>query len=326
MQDFLHHVPDTHTKVSTEVVETLIQSQQGRLFTGAMRLSFPVGETFLLTFLDGTKQNVYRYKDDQTEVVPQQAWSAMLDHPDASVACIKLSEDALRFVRVAHEAPVSRVERRHHSKQELTDLVPQWAADSQPSILRLQSDTADKLYLIARNSAPIIEELSWTGEDEFFSICDASFPAQLLLPEYRTTRYVSDGKHVIWQEYELRFAFSLLMRMMLNRFSELAGRILTERLAEQLSQHVTSGRIQIKITINGVANHQYFNSMADEIRVYIEILRQFRNDSATAIGVRLAENLVNEVLFKLDGPRQDLLKRHIYDPYMLDRTTGVGWR
>jgi hypothetical protein len=326
MQDFLQHFPDTYTKVSASFVETLVQSQRGELFTGAMRLHYPSGDSFLLTFLDGVQQKLYCYHGDQTEAAPQQAWSGILDRPDAFISFIKLSEDALRFVRVAHEAPVRKVERGNSSKQELTSSVSQWTTESLPSILRLQSDKTDRLYLIAGHSAPVIEELSWTGEDEYFSLCDASFPSQLALPEYHVIRFISDGAHEIWQEYELRFAFNLLMRMILLRFSELAGRILTERLCEQLSQHVADGRMRVKVTINGVTNHQYFNSMEDEIRLYMEILRSFREESATAIGKRLAENLVNEVLFKLDAHRKDLLKRHIYDPYMLDRTTGVGWR
>jgi hypothetical protein len=326
MQDFFQHFSDTYIKVSTGLVETLIQSQRGELFTGIMRLHYPSDEVLVLTFLDGVQQKLYRYQDNRMEAVPRQFWSNTLDRPDASIAFIKLSEEALRLLRVQFEAPVLKEEKSTFSRQELSSHVSNWAIGGSPSILRLQGENINKLYLIAGNSAPIIEELSWMEEEVHFSICDASFPNQLLSSECQVTRYVSDAAHDIWQEYELRFAFHLLMRFLLNRFSELAGRILAERLGEQLSQDVTDSRMNIKITINGVANHHYFNSMEDEIHVYFEILRRFREDAATAIGMRMADGLVRDTLFKLDVHQQDLLKRHIYDPYMLDRVTGVGWR
>ncbi|MFT3894860.1 MAG: hypothetical protein QM730_24790 [Anaerolineales bacterium] len=280
----------------------------------------------MLTFLRGASQKLYKCQEAEIEVVPSGLWSTTLDHPDASIAIVELSEEALRFVRVVCETPVLRTEKLICSGQALTGYVSTWSAGTSPSILRLQGEALDKLYLIAGNSAPIIEELSRIEAGVLFSVSDASFPNQLLQTQYQITRYISDGESSIWQEYDLRFAFSLLMRFLLNRFSELAGRILAERLGEQLSQYVAEDRVHLKISINGVANHQYFNSMEDEIGVYFKILRLFRDEAATAIGLRMSENLVRDILFKLDTRQQSLLKRYIYDPYMLDRVTGVGWR
>jgi len=227
---------------------------------------------------------------------------------------------------VTYEAPVSQVERVTCSTKELFGHVSRWSEDASPTILHLQGEKADNLYLIAGNSAPIIEKISWSGDEVHFSICDASFPTFLPLPEYRITRYISDGVHDIWQEYELRFAFNLLMRMLLNRFSDLAGRILTERLCEQMSHYVTDGRMNIRITINGVANHHYYNSMEDEIHVYLEIIRRFREEAGTAIGIRMVDNLIRETLFKIDPHRRELSTRYIFDQYVPDRVTGVVWR
>jgi len=313
MQDFLQHFRNTHVKVSPGFVETLIKTQREELFTGVMCLYYATGEFSLLTFLNGSQQKLYRNHEKGMEVVPQQAWADALDRPDASVAFIKLSEEALRFMRVTCEALVLHVERAIYSKEELLDHVSKWAVDGSPTILHLLAEKIDKFYLIDGNSAPIIEELSWVDDEAHFSICDASFPDFLLLHEYQMIRYASDGVQGIWQEYELRFAFNLLMRLMLNRFSDLAGRTLTERLCEQLTQYATDGRKNIRITINGVANHCYFNSLEDEVHVFREILHQFRVGAGSAIGVRLADDLAHDTLLKVDSHRRELLKRHIYD-------------
>jgi hypothetical protein len=318
MQDFLNHVPDSYIQVSPDRVETLIRSQKEESFTGVVHLRYPTGESLLSTFLSGIHQKLYHYQNGRWELVPQQSWSSTLDRPDASASVIQLSGDALRFLRVAFEAPILQTEKRTSSKQELSDHVARWATGSSPSILWLQGEQVDQLCLIAGNSAPIIEELSWVGNGVQYSIDDASFPSRLPLPEYQATRYISDGAHEIWQEYELRFAFNLWMRLMLNRFAELAGRILAERLGEQLSTYMADGKINVKITINGVANHHYFNSMEEEAGVYLEILRRFRDEAGTAVGARMADALTRDTLLKLDSHRQELLKRYVYDQYMLD--------
>jgi len=307
-------------------VETLIQSLQKERFTGTMRLHYPSDEAVLLTFLDGIQQKLYQCQESGNEIVPRQSWSAAVDRPDASIAVLKLSEEALRFLQVICEAPIFRAEKLICSGQVLAGYVSTWSAGNSPSILRLKNEKTDTLYLIAGNSAPVIEELSRMDNGVHFSLCDVSFPVHLPMPEYQVTRYVSDGAHVIWQEYELRFAFHLWIRFLFNRFTELAGRILAERLGEQLSQYVADGRVNFRITINGVVDHHYFSSMEDEARVYLEIIRWFRNEAGTAIGIRLADGLVRDTLLKLDSHRQGLLKRHIYDQYMLDRTAGEIWR
>jgi hypothetical protein len=325
MQDFLNHIPDRYIDLSPDRVETILRSQKDELFTGIMHLRYPTGKLHLLTFLSGIQQKLYHYQDGRWEFVPQQSWSSTLDQPDASASVIQLSEDALRFLRVAYESPILQTEKLNSSKQELSDHVARWAAGNSPSILHLQAEQADLLCLIAGNSAPIIEELSWVGNGVQYAKDDASFPSRLPLPEYQVTRYVSDGVHEIWQEYELRFAFNIWMRLMFNRFAELAGRILAERLGEQLTTYMTDGKMNVKISINGVANHQYFNSLEEEARVYLELLRRFRDEAGTAVGPRMADALTRDTLLKLDSHRQELLKRHVYDHYMLDdNAEGMG--
>jgi hypothetical protein len=326
MQDLFLHLSDTYIKVSHGFVETLIQTQREELFTGVMRLHYLSGETLLMTFLSGSQQNLYRCNENSTEVIPRQSWTEVLDHPDASVAFLSFPEDTLRFVRVICESPILEVEKATYSKQELSERVKNWAVTDSPVIIHVQAGDINRFYLIAGHSTPIIEELSLTGEEAHFSICDASFPMNLALPEFQVTRYVSDGEHDVWQEFELRFAFNPLMRMMLIRFSELAGRLLTDRLCEQLSQSARDGRMHIGITINGITNHHYYNSIEEATRMYFEIVRRFREEASTAIGMRMVDGLAHDTLIKLDPHRRELLKRHIYDRYGSDNLLGPGWR
>ena len=326
MQDFLRHIPVTNTNVSRSIVETLIKTRQEKLFTGVIYIKYSSDDAWLFTFLGGIQQKLYHLREQTMEADNSQSWKDMIDHPNTSVSILEFTEEALRSLRVACEAPILQMEQFSVPRDDLSDHVRKWSEEMTPTILYVSGERTEKLYLIAGNSAPVIEELSWTGEKARFSVCDASFPVHFPPADYRVKRYVSDGKHVIWQEYELRFAFGPLMRIMINRFSELAGRILAERLCEQISQYTRDDRMNITVSVNGVANRHYFNSIEDAAHIYLKILRKFREEAGTAIGVRMADGLARETLFKQDERRRKLLQRYIFDQYVLDYGQGMVWR
>jgi len=139
-------------------------------------------------------------------------------------------------------------------------------------------------------------------------------------------RYVSNREHEVWREYELRLAFNPLMRMLLNRFSELAGRALTERLCEQLSLWAREGGWNITVTTNGAVNRHYFDSLESATNVYSDLLRRFRQEAIRAIGSRMVDDISRESLIKLDPYRRELLTQHIYTQPGVGSVAGVVWR
>ncbi|HLO14246.1 MAG TPA: hypothetical protein VK206_05415 [Anaerolineales bacterium] len=326
MPDFSALIPEAYLSISTGYVETLIQSQREELSTGLMRLSYPSGENLLFSFLEGIQQKLYRCLEHKVEIVPRQAWLDALNRSNVSVGFMSLPADAMRFVRIVHETPVVRVEQSTYQPEELAIQSEKWAADQEPGIVYIQASGIKKYYLIAGHSTPIIEELSFVEDRAHFNIGDASFPQRLPKLDYQVTRYVSNRDHDLWREYELRLAFSPLMRMLFNRFSELAGRVLTERLCEQLSIWTRESGWNIVVTSNGVVNHHYFDSLDSAIGVYAEFLQHFRNEASHAIGARLVDNLARETLIKLDPYRRNLLTQHIYSQDGAGSVTGVVWR
>lgn len=318
MPDFSSIIPDTHLRASRGFVDALIQTQREELLTGLMRLHYPSGEHLVFTFLEGVQQKLYRSLEQNMEAIPRQSWSYLLDYPDASVSLVGLPMEGMRLMRVAYEAPILDVEQLNCSRDELLEYTRLWAAGRSPAIVHVQAGTINTIYLIAGNSAPIIEELSLAASQARFSLSDASFPKLLPQTDYAVTRYVSDRTHDVWQEYELRFAAHVLLRTLLNRFSELAGRVLTERLCEQLSLWMRDGGWNINVTLNGLTNRHYFESVEEAGSAYLEIMRRFNYEASPAIGARMADGISREVLLKLDANHQELLKRHIFDLYALD--------
>jgi hypothetical protein len=326
MLDFSHFISELHQNVSPGFIETLIQTQREELFTGLMRLSHSSDENLVFTFLEGTQQKLYHCSNTTIEMIPKQTWQDALNHQSTSVGFLRLPTEAMRFVRIVYEAPIRQVEESTFSREELADAAGTWTVDQNPAIVHVQGGNVNAYYLFAGHAIPVIEELSFITGKALFSISDTSFPQTLPKNDYQATRYTSTSEHDLWREHELRLAFHPFLRMLMNRFNELAGRVLTERLCEHLSTWVNEGGWDITVTSNGAVNRHYFDSFESAISFYFDLLHHFHSEASPAIGSRMADGLSREILVKLDPYRRELLTKHIYGQYGMGNVTCVGWR
>ena len=310
-------IPETHNNASPGFVDILIRTQREELFTGLMQLRYPSNESLVFTFVDGTEQNLYRCHENTTELVPRLAWSQTLGHSEAAVGLLKLSLEATRFMRVAYEAPVVRTEQMKLNTQELLGHAGKWVLEPEPAIVHVRTGEVDRIYLFADRSNLILEELSFVDGKVQFSISDSSFGRTLPEAEHQVVRYISNREHAVWREYELRLAFNPLVRMLMKRFSELAGRGLTERLCGHLSAWAREGGWNITISSNGAVNRQYFDTLEAAVNAYTDILRCFQSEVMPAVGPRLVEIMFRETLMKLPPNFRDILNQYIYGQYGL---------
>jgi hypothetical protein len=320
MPDFTSTLPDTHFRVSQRNLRTLLESYRQEQCTGLMRLRYPSGTDLVSTFLDGTQTGLYGCLNQKMEAIPRQSWTYAMDRPDASIAFLNLTVEAMRLARIAHEAPVLEMEQSQCTAHGLAGRVQDWAAGMSPVVLMIRSEQVERVYLIGGTSTPIIEELAIESGVSRFSVTDSAFPVALANEEYLVMGFVSDGDHELWQEYRLRYAFHPLVRMVINRFSQLAGRTLTERLCEQLSAWLQDQGWNMNTTINGLSNRHYFESIQQARSAYLAIMRRFNDQSSQAIGLRMAEGLWWETLLKMDPHRRDLLKKYFYNQDGLDHS------
>jgi hypothetical protein len=325
MPDLTSNLPDTHFRVPQRTLRSLLESYRQDQSTGLMRLRYPSGMDLVSTFLDGTQTGLYGCLNQRMEAIPRQSWTYAMDRPDASIAFLNLSVEAMRLARIAHEAPVLGVEQSQCTTRDLSGRVQDWAAGTSPIVLLTRSERVERVYLIAGNSTPIIEELAIEDGESRFSFTDSAFPTTLANEEYQVMWFDSDGDHELWLEYRLRYTFNPLVRMVINRFSQLAGRTLTERLCEQLSAWLRDQGWQMIITINGLSNRHYFETIQQAGSAYLALMRRFNDASSQAIGLRMAEELWWETLLKMDPQRRDLLKKYFYYQNGLDHS-GMAQR
>lgn len=324
MSDFSAIIPETHQNISFGYVEVLIQERRQELFSGLMRISYPTGENFVFMFLDGVQQKLYRCLELTTEIVSRHSWAQVLNRPGASVGFLPLSVDGLRLVRIIHEAPVLHKEQTSLSANELISRVRDWADNPEPSFIHICSGNIHRIRLLMGNPNLIIEELSVIAGQAGFSIGDVSFSQTLPNIEYKISRYVSTAEHHAWREYKLRLGFHSLMRMLITRFGEIAGRVLAERLGGQLTSWVSAGGWHMSINSNGVVNRQYFESLDDAVNVYVGILRQFQDEAGLAVGPRLVENFYREALAKLPLNFRDIVNQHIFAQFGTGSVTLIA--
>ncbi len=317
MPDFSAIIPETHPNISFGFLEVLIQDRRQELFSGLMRVSYPSGENLVFIFLDGVQQNLYRCTESATEIINRQSWLQVLNRPGASVGFLPMGVDGLRLMRVMHEAPVSQVEQTNLSNNELVDSFKAWADSSEPSFIHIRSGDTHHLHVFVGNPNLVVEELSVTDGQARFSVGGASSSQTLPMTNYNVSRYVSAAEHDTWREYKLRLAFHSLMRMLINRFGELAGRVLAERLGGQLTDWAGNSGWSMSINSNGVVNRQYFDSLNEAVNVYAGILRQFRDEASPAVGSRLVENMFRDSLGKLPANFGNVVSTYIYEQFGL---------
>jgi len=318
MPNFSAFIPEIHHGVSPGFVDVLIKTQRAELFTGLMKFCHPSNENLVFAFVDGVERELYRSNQSTTEKIPRSDWSKTLFSSDSSVGLLPLSLEAMRVVQVAHEAPVLRVEQMNLDSLELLDQADKWELDPEPSVVHVHTSQADSFYLCANRSNLVLEEIVFVGGKVQFSISNSSFAQSLPQGTHQVTRYVSVRDHAAWHGYELRMAFMPLMRMLMQRFSELAGRGLTERLGEQLSSWARGGGWNMTFSGNGVINREYFDSVDEAVNAYKDLLGRFQMETGRAIGPRMVENISREVLFKLDASTRELLMHYLFTHYGLD--------
>jgi hypothetical protein len=174
------------------------------------------------------------------------------------------------------------------------------------------------MFLLANCTNSAVESISFVDGKVQYSISDG-FPTPEALPGgLRVRRYVGTQLYPVWQEYELRLAINPLVRMLMQRFGELAGRALTERLGDQLSAWARGGGWNISLSSDGITNRQYFDSLAAAVEAYTDILHRFQDEAGTAVGLRMTESILRDVLFRLDVNCRELLLQHIFTQ------SGVG--
>lgn len=319
MPDFSAFIPETNRDISSGYVETLIQARREELFTGLMRLHYSSGESLVFFFLEGNQQKLYRCTEDTVDVIPKQLWSDSINRSSLSAGFLRLPLEGIRLLRVAYEAPVVRVEKSIMAPERFIEMARKWASEPKPSIVHVQGDAVNKLYLIAGNSTPVVEELFFGGAGGArFSIIDASFTQTLPSVEYSVTRYIGNPDNETWQQYELRIAFTPLFRMLLGRFGELAGRALMGRLCERLSIWAAENDWNVAITSNGIVDRQYFETLENSVKFYADLIRCFQAEASPALGPRLVDGISRDVLVKLSPHHRELIIRHIYSQ------SGVG--
>lgn len=322
MPDVSTTIPIEHLGVSGHFIETALQEQREKKFTGLMRLHSPSGENLVGSFLDGVQLRLYRSNGQVMEVIPRQSWSTSMDRPGASIGFLSMPLEALRAMRIVLETPVAQVESRLYSIQELLTSAGKWMADVSPSVIHVQSETINNLYLIPSYSTSILEELDIDEKQVRYSINDVSFPNAIPPFDYDVTRYVCVQDADVWQEFGLRLAFSSLMRMLTARFGDLAGRILTERLCQQLSTMTGEKNWNINATSNGVVHHHFFETLDDAKVAYLEIVNNFNDLASPAIGPRMATGIVRDILPRLNPYHRALLQQHVYGSTV--RTGGIS--
>ena len=312
MKDLFLSLPVVHQHISTGFVNALIQRHRQELFTGVMITNYPSGEIFASIFCEGDHLELCQCLEESNLNIPRQNWQTELGRPDANASLLPLSVEGLRVVQLFLETVPESAERFSFSSFELPGQLKRWSSMKEGSLVLLGSNQFTSIVAASGFDDSTLECVDViNGAAHYVS---RNLSSRVFFPggEYKVTRYLCSNKQDTWRENELRLAFNIFVQNLIARFQELAGRILTERLCNQLSIWSSGRGWNISIGSHNVSNRQFFMSLGQAVRAYHGIIKRFQEESQLAIGPRLAENLLLEVLGKMKTHQRELLAEHLY--------------
>lgn len=320
MKDLFSSLPVVRQHVSTGFVHALIQRHRQELFTGVMVTKYPSGEMFTSVFCEGDHLGLFQCLEETNLNIPRKNWLVELDRADANASLLPLPVEGLRVFQLFLESVPDSAERSSFSSFELPGQLKRWSSLREGSLVWISSNQFASIISIAGFGNSTLECVDiLDGSAHFFR---RNLNSRISFPdgEYKVVRYICSYKQDVWRENGLRLAFNPLIQALIARFQELAGRILAERLCNQLSGWCAGRGWNISIGSNIVTNRQFFVSLEQAVRVYHGIIRRFQEESTLAIGPRLAENLLLEGLAKVETHQRKLLVEHLYSQDALGDT------
>jgi len=315
MKDLFSSLPLLHQHVSAGFVNALIQLHRQEIFTGVMITKYPAGEMFASLFWEGDHLDLFQCLEEANLNIPRQNWHVELDRANADASLLPLTVEGLRVFQMFLELAVDGAEQPLLSSVELPGRLEKWSFLKEGSLVWISSSQFASILSITGFGDPNFECVDIVDGSAHFSHRNANYQDAFADGEYKVVRFTCSNKQDVWRENGLRLAFNPLMQVLIARFQELAGRILAERLCDQLSRWCAGGGWRISIGSTGVTDHQIFVSLGQAVRAYHGIVRRFQEESSLAIGPRLAENLLREVLAKMEAHQRELLVEHLYDQH-----------
>ena len=312
MQDLFSSLPILHQHVSAGYVNALIQTNRQELFTGVMVAKYPAGEMFGSVFWEGDHLGLFQCLEEMNLNIPRQNWHVELERADADVSLLALTVDELRVFQMFLESVTDGAEQSVLSSVELSTQLKDWSSLKKCCLVWIRSSQFASIISIEGFGDSALECVDIVNGSAHFSRRNMNNREAFADGEYQVVHYACPSKQDVWHEHGLRLAFNLLTQALIARFQELAGRILAERLCDQLSNWCAGGRWKISIAGSGVTNRHFFVSLEQAVRAYHGIIRRFQEESSLAIGTRLAENLLREVLAKMETHPRELLVEHLF--------------
>ena len=323
MKDLFSSLPVIHQHVSAGYVNALIQMRRQELFTGVMVTKYPAGEMLASLFWEGDHLGLFQCFEETNLSIPSQNWPLELERADADASLLTLTVEGLRVLQMFLELAVGGGEQSLLSSVELPDRLKKWSLLKEGGLVRISSSQFASIISIAGFADPNLECVDIVDGSAHFSRRNVNNQDAFGSGEYQVVRYTCSNEQDVWRENGLRLAFNPLVQALIARFQELAGRILAERLCDQLSRWCAGGGWKISIGSNGVTDHQFFASLTQAVRAYHGIIRRFQEESSLAIGPRLAENLLREVLEKMETHPRELLVEHLFGRHGLSDSAVV---
>ncbi len=297
--------PD-ETTLSSEEIQSLLDSYAAQKKTGLLRLTYALDKRLYFLFKLGVPVNVYLVTPERwEEFSPKNSASWIRSAENASVKTLPLSLEGQRVVKTLIQSQ-NILETKILKNQEISTKIAEVKSSGEAALLRFRWQNASGAALIHGEESRFVFFSPKAALDEQGD-CWAFYEWEE--PECALTVFAPDLEEGAWGEYFLRRAFKKICDLSLARFETLAGQGLVESLSRLINLSASRQLVEIYIARGELIENELFASPRQALYNYRRMQAEMFEHFSSVIGSPLYVQTIKEAAAHLPPPEIQTLRK-----------------
>lgn len=315
MMPLLEHAPATRSIVPASHLQVMLNTYQQDWLTGIVQIAWAsANERLFLLLASGTITNAYLVTGETSTPISPSDLKSRISAETLIVHTLALPPEGLHTVKSLLEwhPPVESLNIEPH---DLEGQLNAWSVQGIAGVAHIAWPDAEGFVLLSGENPPnhavyTTEKHVETGTAGLYAIyAHAVSPCTL-------TRYAAPADYVTKRQdlALLQRTFGSLISAVLQRYTELVGRYMTQMLILELNTHAHASGWKVSITDTGIADAHASEEPEVIAQAYRSLLADLIERMAVVIGKRLAGVLVMEASIPLGSAAQQVIQTYSLIP------------
>jgi hypothetical protein len=284
------------SRVSQVQLQALLSIYQQDSLTGMVRLT-PIrsnGDFFVLLYVDGQNISIYQHVSENYIRHEVQDRNAILPKGELDLSSLQFSSRFIRSLRGMFERANSKQMGKINT-QSVAENIKKLEQNPEPLLAHLHWPSADGFVLIPGLGFSSRQMLFWSPEHSSGIPNFARWPE----PECTLTTYSGSTESKAWRENYLMLGLDFLYEQIFNRYNDLVGSGMANRLEDHLNSVARMQGWKISFSGHTLDDVHFFTSLSDMRIAYRTLFMAGQRHITSVVGERLFEESARAALVAL---------------------------